>query len=450
MDSIFRLSSFSKSTNNNNNNSSRGTNNSNNNNNNIPTTNNYSNENDISLATPPKGIMPRKSSLKTPRSSLLPYQENIYTTNNSGSNNNNNNNMNINTPKIRVSTSTTLPNFLTDTPNGGITPTPIKNRVMMSEIKPTVHRYPTSPIPNKSNSNNHNNNNNNNIDDEMMDVCNESFMSSASSKFYRNYNNDQYQQQEPFNGTPESIYYNGGSSSNTSSKQTSTTTTGGAPKRRLSTSSGPPKLKKVPFMRKVKDMIMMPIHKFDELHERVAIFQHTSNPLYKTVVFSIAALFNLLLLAYSMDLMYNVVGFSLLAISIINTILFLHSSKKVYLYRYNSNQFKSQNMYIEQVQSPTGSIDNIVVLKVWDPKYINKVLFTLFSPLHVILMMMAGPDFERFVVFSSLSVLFSYVLYFFNNKYDEKLEDEKLLFGQICEEYNHFMKVKIPMKTKSM
>eukprot|EP01132_Coremiostelium_polycephalum_P005786 gene5786-7197_t len=259
------------------------------------------------------------------------------------------------TPIKTSSSSTTLPNFMNEnTPILSTTATPIRNRVMMSEVKPKVHRYPASPYTKKS-TNDAGYDEDDDLDVDMMTTAgNESFISSASSKYFRN--------REMFNGSPESFYYgenNSGGGGNTyeSSFDNSSTAAG-------SSSTTPAKKKKKSLSRKLHDIITYPIDKWDEFHEDILTFYN--KPIYKTFI-------------------------------------------------YEGNNFNSPNMSITQIVTPQESVDNVVVLDLWDPKFGSKTIFILFNPLN---------------------------LYFLNEKYEGKVRDEKIVFGQLCQDYNHFMKYK--------
>ncbi|KAN0038806.1 hypothetical protein ACTA71_000997 [Dictyostelium dimigraforme] len=399
------------------------------------------------------------------------------------------------TPIKSNSNNINLPTFLNEsTPLPNQTPG-TKNRVMMSEIKPTVHIYPSSPLdktkqPIKSkgggggggggglfninkflNRSNHLNLNDTTIIDQTMNDKNleeneegeeeedkefdknKSFLSSNSSKFYRNgkdnnniNDNNNIINNNNNNLSPTSEYYPS-SISSLSYKSISGSSSGG---------SGSKSMKKTPIIRKkslktrIKETIKYPINKLDKIQEDIATFH--DNKYYKTLIYCLALLLNLILLSYAIDLISGLpIGLVLLSISLINSILFFKSSKKSYLYRFEGTQL-GPNMSIEQIESivPGGNEtkDNVVVLKIWNPKFPSKILFNFFSPLHVLMMSLSSPEFEKFLTFTVLSIIISSMFYFFGERYEQKIRDEKVLFSQVCLEYNHFMKVKPLLKDK--
>ncbi|EFA81373.1 transmembrane protein [Heterostelium album PN500] len=317
-------------------------------------------------------------------------------------------------------------NFNTPISNSGGTggsgnPIPMtasRKSVTVSAIKPKVHIYPSSPAG--SNSENQSSSsstfpispyssNSNNISTQFMD----------NSSFYWSPDDvddiDQLEAQELFYipGKSDISVDSGGSSSTMADSNRST----------------PAKIKPKTIKQRIQDITSYPINKWDEYHEEALIlFNH---PFYNSCIYVLCIILNALLFGYSIELFGN----------------------NVHLYRYTSNHFQSPNMHIEAIETPMGSVDNVVVLSVWEPKFTCKTIFTFFSPLHVALMVSAGSDLNRFINSTILSILISLGVChqsnnkknnnIFNRKYDGKIRDEKILFSQLCEEYNHQFKPKL-------
>ncbi|GAM23911.1 hypothetical protein SAMD00019534_070860 [Acytostelium subglobosum LB1] len=284
---------------------------------------------------------------------------------------------------------------LPKTPITSATPLRIPKSVTMSAIKPRVHTYPSSPAPGSddgglSASSSGGGDNINNL--------------STSSSFYFGMDDDD----TSFMGSPESVFMADSARSTPAKLRTKTTT------------------------QRIKDMLSYPIDKWDELHEDLLVLNN--HPLYTLAVYALCAFLNILLFGYAIDLFGNFIGLLILLISAGNTLYYVNSTKKVHLYRYQGTKFASPNMCLESIETPTGSIDNVMVLKIWDPKFTSKMVFTFFSPLHVFLMMMAGSDLDRFVNCVFLSAMIAYGIYFLTNLHDAKTRDEKILYTQLCED----------------
>ncbi|KAM9952865.1 hypothetical protein ACTFIR_007921 [Dictyostelium discoideum] len=287
----------------------------------------------------------------------------------------------------------------------------------------------SQPTVNNNNNNNNNNNINNREDDEMIDYPNESLISSTNSKFRATTNNN-------IIATPESNFKKSFNGTNSNYLHIPNTPNGSVNSNAPNT---PAKMRKKPVSEKIKDVFNYPLDKFDEIQENISTFHHSQY--YKSSIYGLALLLNLLLLGYSIDLLNTFFAFLLLLFSIANTFIYFNTTKTSYLYRYEGTTFKSPNMSITQIESPSGSIDNVIVLKSWEPKFPSRVLFTLFSPLHVLIMSIAGPEFDKFVIYTMIAVAVSYSLHYLDEKYEEKIVDEKIIFSQVAAEYNHFMKV---------
>ncbi|KYQ94342.1 transmembrane protein [Tieghemostelium lacteum] len=366
--------------------------------------------------------VPKKSSLKQPRYSLLGNSNEGLT---SSANN-------IYSTPIKES------NFMNEqlnTPMNICTPYNVKNRVVLSEIKPTVHRYPSSPYTSKIDSTNEVNNN---INQSTENEHNNSFMSTASSKYFRN------KQTNKFTGTPESLYYQNPSNSANSSyyDEIDSQSIGSL---RSSNSTAQPekkpggKKKKKPLGRKIKDLLYLPVDKFDQIHQDLIVFM--GDPFYKTLVHMFCVVLNALLFLYATKLFDYQLGYILMTISLLNSIFYFTKKRTVYLYRFQGTKLNG-NMKLLEIKSPTGSIDMAVQLNIWEPSYASQRVFTFFSPLSVFLNFISGSDYDNIFTYFVVSILVSLFIWFVQTQHEDKLRDEKIMFNYVCEEYNNSMKAK--------
>ncbi|EGC39637.1 hypothetical protein DICPUDRAFT_147571 [Dictyostelium purpureum] len=393
----------------------------------------------------PANKTPGRASIQQPSyySSLASNTNNNNTKSSATLNNNNNNNNNFNDitpikhrpsisgnssrPNLNQTSSATLPTFLNEGTNSNTSSTNSAptlnntsnffNKFFNTQSQPT---QPSPPI----------NNINNQSDYEMMDYPNDSYISNTSTN------------KTKLNTTPPTNNINLRNSNNILNTPNSLNNSG------IYYNNTPAKTRKKPFTEKIRDVVNYPIDKLDEFQEVFLSFNHSK--FYNTWVYGLALFLNLMLLAYSIDLLNNFFAFLLFVASIGNTIYYFSSTKTSYLYRYDSTEFKSPNMSIAQIESPTGSVDNVVVLKSWEPKFFPRVIFTLFSPLHVFIMVaLAGPEFDSFVIYTLISVVICFGLHYLNEKYNQYILDQNIIFSQLCQEYNHFMRVIPETREKS-
>ncbi|EGG17101.1 transmembrane protein [Cavenderia fasciculata] len=284
-------------------------------------------------------------------------------------------------------------------------PKSIRKSVTMSAVK-TIHSYPKSPsIASAEKTPLYDDDD---ADDSAHNLSSASFLNYSTNERMNGMDEDMN------NVSAESIYYSN------------------------STASTPARIRQKSPFRKIKDTISYPIDKYFELHQEFILF--TNSPLFKLIIFGFCGFLNFLLLLVSLDFLSKMIcGTLLLLVSVINCLFFTYSTKTVQLFRYKG-KIDNPNMYVDSITTPYGSTDNIVLIDVWNPHFVSSTIVTYFSPLQVLIMIMSGQELDKFIVLLLISILLIFGIHFILKMYDQKLKDEKVVFSQVCSEYNHFYK----------